>query len=179
LGEVGEQLGTSTQTVRRWVKAGELPAYKPGKEWRIRESDLAEFLEARSTPKVQTPLSPVEDEERRILAEKLPESFEELLESAETHSRWAAMPDTTWRESIEDADAEEARQIYTELEAERQATFVLRRVMFAQEDEGPRNLATRLTSRFMVRGSQAALITRDLALIKEAESAAAEALTTT
>ncbi len=51
LGEVAEVLGTSTQWVRRRVKSGELPAYKPGKEWRIREGDLNEFLETHSYPK--------------------------------------------------------------------------------------------------------------------------------
>jgi excisionase family DNA binding protein len=60
LGEVADRLGVSDQTVRRWVKAGELPAYKPGKEWRIKDSDLDSFLETRSFPKVQAPLPPPE-----------------------------------------------------------------------------------------------------------------------
>lgn len=146
---------------------------------------LVDLLEEANSPKAgrRSSLEPsfndLLEEERRLLAQNVPESFEELLEAAEAHSRWAAMPDMAWREAIEGADAEEARRIYTELEAERQATFLLRRVMFAQDDEGPRNLATRLTGRFMVRGSQAALRTRDLALIEEAELAAAEALTAT
>ncbi len=70
LGEVAELLGVHEQTVRRWVKAGELPAFKPGKEWRIRDRDLEEFLEARSFPKVQAPLQPtpeVAEEERRLI----------------------------------------------------------------------------------------------------------------
>jgi excisionase family DNA binding protein len=47
----------SDQTVRRWVKAGELAAYKPGKEYRIKGSDLEEFLKTREvSPKVQSPL---------------------------------------------------------------------------------------------------------------------------
>ena len=45
--EVGAQLQVSDQTVRRWVKSGKLAAYKPGKEWRIRPSDLEDFLESR------------------------------------------------------------------------------------------------------------------------------------
>jgi excisionase family DNA binding protein len=57
LQEVGNELGVSDQTVRRWVKAGELAAYKPGKEYRIKGSDLEEFLKSREvSPKVQASL---------------------------------------------------------------------------------------------------------------------------
>ena len=75
LNEVAEQLGTSSQTVRRWVKSGELPAYKPGKEWRIKEGDLTGFLEARSTPKVQAPLSSVEEPETAQAERRVIESL--------------------------------------------------------------------------------------------------------
>jgi excisionase family DNA binding protein len=176
---VAEQLQVDKQTVRRWIKEGRLAAVKPGLEWRIRQSDLDEFLEARSYPKVQAPLSPAEDAEQRMLQETIPPSFEEILESAGAASKWAALPDESWKETLDDADAEKARQIYDELEAERLATFWLRRAMFAQEDVEPRNLATHLTGRFMVRGSQAALKTRDVALIEGAESVAAEELAAT
>jgi excisionase family DNA binding protein len=62
LQEVGDELGVSDQTVRRWVKAGELAAYKPGKEYRIKGSDLEEFLKTREvSPKVQSSLLEFED----------------------------------------------------------------------------------------------------------------------
>jgi excisionase family DNA binding protein len=47
LEDVAERLQVSDRTVRRWVKDGKLAAYKPGREWRIRPSDLEEFLESR------------------------------------------------------------------------------------------------------------------------------------
>ena len=47
LQEVADALGVDVQTVRRWVHAGKLRAFKPGKEYRVRESDLEEFLRAR------------------------------------------------------------------------------------------------------------------------------------
>ncbi len=47
LEEVAERLGISERTVRRWIKAGDLPAYQPGREYRIRSTDLEEFLEQR------------------------------------------------------------------------------------------------------------------------------------
>jgi excisionase family DNA binding protein len=59
--EVGERLGASVYTVRRWIKAGDLPAFKPGKEYRVRQSDLEEFLRAREVrPKVpdRSPFEP-------------------------------------------------------------------------------------------------------------------------
>jgi excisionase family DNA binding protein len=58
--EVANELGVDIQTIRRWIHAGRLKAYKPGKEYRIRESDLEEFLRAREVrPKVPAP-SPYE-----------------------------------------------------------------------------------------------------------------------
>jgi excisionase family DNA binding protein len=65
LQEVGDELGVSDQTVRRWVKAGELAAYKPGKEYRIKGSDLEEFLKTREvSPKVQASLPDFGDGQR-------------------------------------------------------------------------------------------------------------------
>ena len=71
LQEVGDELGVSDQTVRRWVKAGELAAYKPGKEYRIKGSALEEFLQTREVhPKAPASSQPSFDvlleEERRI-----------------------------------------------------------------------------------------------------------------
>lgn len=65
LQEVGDELGVSDQTIRRWVKAGVLAAYKPGKEYRIKGSDLEEFLKTREvSPKVQSPLPEFGDGQR-------------------------------------------------------------------------------------------------------------------
>jgi excisionase family DNA binding protein len=47
LPEVAEKLKVSRRTVYRWIKAGDLDAYQFGREYRITESDLKEFLEAR------------------------------------------------------------------------------------------------------------------------------------
>jgi excisionase family DNA binding protein len=47
LPEAAEPLGVSVYTVRRWIKDGKLKAFKPGKEYRVREADLEEFLAAR------------------------------------------------------------------------------------------------------------------------------------
>jgi excisionase family DNA binding protein len=39
--EVAERLKLNPQTVRRWIRAGLLPAYRVGRrQWRVREQDL-------------------------------------------------------------------------------------------------------------------------------------------
>ena len=43
--EVSGLLRVSVQTVRRWIKDGELPAYKVGRGWRIRKGDLDIWLQ--------------------------------------------------------------------------------------------------------------------------------------
>jgi len=47
LDEIAQRLKVSYRTVYRWVQAKELSAYKLGTEWRVAESDLQEFLQAR------------------------------------------------------------------------------------------------------------------------------------
>jgi excisionase family DNA binding protein len=47
LQEAADRLGVSVYTVRRWIKDGKLRAIKPGKEYRVRQSDLEEFLRSR------------------------------------------------------------------------------------------------------------------------------------
>jgi len=42
--EVSNLLRVSVYTVRRWIKEGDLPAYKVGRGWRISESDLSLWL---------------------------------------------------------------------------------------------------------------------------------------
>ena len=48
LAEIAEKLKVSYRTAYRWVQAGELSAYKLGSEWRVAESDLQAFLDARN-----------------------------------------------------------------------------------------------------------------------------------
>jgi excisionase family DNA binding protein len=47
LQEVADALKVNYMTVYRWVRAGKLPAYKFGTEWRVEDSDLREFIAAR------------------------------------------------------------------------------------------------------------------------------------
>ena len=52
--EVCDQLKVSDQTVRRWIKSQALPAKSLGGKagYRIREIDLAAFLESRPNAKI-------------------------------------------------------------------------------------------------------------------------------
>jgi excisionase family DNA binding protein len=45
LSEVAGLMGVSERTVRRWIKAGNLKAYKPGRDYRIPESAVRELVE--------------------------------------------------------------------------------------------------------------------------------------
>src|ERR687894_2453602 len=45
LSEVAGLMGVSDRTVRRWIKSGKLRAYKPGRDYRIPETAVREFVE--------------------------------------------------------------------------------------------------------------------------------------
>ena len=42
--EVAAELQVSPQTVRNWIKGGELPASRAGHAWRVRRQDLDEMI---------------------------------------------------------------------------------------------------------------------------------------
>ena len=46
--EVAETLKLDAETIRRYINSKKIRAYKIGKEWRIKESDLLEFIERQS-----------------------------------------------------------------------------------------------------------------------------------
>ena len=66
--DVAERMGVSVYTVWRWVKSGQLRAYKPGKQYRIRQSDLEEFLRAREVRPKAPGRSPFEPSFNDVLA---------------------------------------------------------------------------------------------------------------
>jgi excisionase family DNA binding protein len=97
---IAEELGVDVQTVRRWIQSGKLKAFKPGKEYRVREADLEEFLEAREVrPKAprRSPSEPsfndVLNEERRSRYLNAWRAFVFKLEQ-----RWREEPPQTSRE---------------------------------------------------------------------------------
>jgi excisionase family DNA binding protein len=58
LSEVAELLNISERTARRWIKAGKLRAYKPGRDYRIPEHALRQLAqESEVHPKVKASLS--------------------------------------------------------------------------------------------------------------------------
>ena len=42
--ELAKFFGVSEQTIWRWCKAGKIPAFKIGSQWRIRQSDLNRII---------------------------------------------------------------------------------------------------------------------------------------
>lgn len=59
--EVADLLRLNHQVVLRKLQAGEIPAYKIGREWRVEQSRLLGWLEERSNQRAATP-------EQRVLA---------------------------------------------------------------------------------------------------------------
>lgn len=47
--EAARRLGVSDQTIRRLITAGELPAYRFGRQFRVSEVDLQSYLERKRT----------------------------------------------------------------------------------------------------------------------------------
>lgn len=49
--DVAELLNVSNRTVTRWIEEGKLPAFKFGKDYRIKREDLDKFVtESKVTP---------------------------------------------------------------------------------------------------------------------------------
>jgi excisionase family DNA binding protein len=47
IADVAELLQVSERTVRRWLDAGDLAAHKLGRQWRISDKDLEQYLLSR------------------------------------------------------------------------------------------------------------------------------------
>ena len=45
--QTAEHLQVSTKTICRWIKSGNLIAYRIGRQWRISESNLKAFIKMR------------------------------------------------------------------------------------------------------------------------------------
>jgi excisionase family DNA binding protein len=117
LEDVADRLQVSNQSVRRWIKAGKLAAYKPGLEWRIRPSDLEEFLETHSFPKVQAPLSSADqrrptDSEISALSRWLTHLEQRLSEGNLTREEIAHDMDAALAFGIRKAPAEYPDEIF-------------------------------------------------------------------
>lgn len=51
LSQVAERVHVPLETVRYWIYAGKLPAYKPGRSPLVREDELAAFVEGAAVDK--------------------------------------------------------------------------------------------------------------------------------
>lgn len=45
--QAATRLGVCTKTLIRWIEAGDLPAFKIGRQWRISRKDLDQYLNDR------------------------------------------------------------------------------------------------------------------------------------
>jgi excisionase family DNA binding protein len=83
LSEVAGLMGVSERTVRRWIKAGRLKAYKPGRDYRIPEAGLRVFIEeSEISPKAQAPLpleAMAEEQQRQWFLQQAPSEDERVM----------------------------------------------------------------------------------------------------
>jgi excisionase family DNA binding protein len=72
--EVADRLGVTAETVLRWTRRGELPAFRlPGGAIRFREADLDDWLEEHATADTATRESPdTRNRARRLGPYRLP-----------------------------------------------------------------------------------------------------------
>jgi excisionase family DNA binding protein len=59
--EVADRFGLTVETILRWTRSGELPAFKLGTAVRYREADLEAWLEQRATGPAPRGVSPTRD----------------------------------------------------------------------------------------------------------------------
>jgi excisionase family DNA binding protein len=52
--ELAKFFGVSAQTIWRWCKAGKIPAFKIGSQWKIRQSDLNKIINQKVTKNNKT-----------------------------------------------------------------------------------------------------------------------------
>lgn len=53
LSEAANLLQVSTRTLQRMIRNGQLPAFKVGGQWRLRETQLRQWVESRETSPVK------------------------------------------------------------------------------------------------------------------------------
>jgi excisionase family DNA binding protein len=90
-GEIAEMLQMNVQVIARKLQYGELVGYKIGKDWRVKESDLMQWLEKHSNQALQNPgekvigrfikngrfeTLPVQDKKRKYILEYILRQFE-------------------------------------------------------------------------------------------------------
>ena len=79
--EVANKLAVSVKSVRNWLRQGKLKGIKVGRLWRIRESDLEEFLKMGESPPLRSYSKSQIEEFLKLdrLDPKLAEKLERLL----------------------------------------------------------------------------------------------------
>jgi len=54
LSEAADLLQVSTRTLQRMIRNSQLPAFKVGGQWRVRETQLRQWIENRESPLVKS-----------------------------------------------------------------------------------------------------------------------------
>jgi excisionase family DNA binding protein len=82
LSDVAGLMGVSERTVRRWIKAGKLRAFKPGRDYRIPESAVRTFVEESEISPKAGSRSSLEPSFNDVLAEERRDDIFEVVRNA-------------------------------------------------------------------------------------------------
>src|ERR671926_718256 len=91
LSEVAGLMGVSERTIRRWIKAGKLRAYKPGRDYKIPESGLRQFIEESEISPKGGSRSPFEQTFNGLLEEEQRTAWEDAAANARRFRDWAGV----------------------------------------------------------------------------------------
>ncbi len=97
-------------------------------------------------------------------------AIEGVLEKAGASTRWAAVSDEEWAETLEKASGEEARDIDIEIENERKKTFDIRLSIFREGAQIEKRAQALMHKRYLLRGAAAARKTKDPQAIAKANA---------
>jgi excisionase family DNA binding protein len=52
LEEIAKHIGVNKDTIRNWIEKGVIPAYKVGKQWKFRISEIDEWIKSGASAKI-------------------------------------------------------------------------------------------------------------------------------
>ncbi len=122
LRDAADALGISEVTARRWVKAGKLKAYQPGRKYLIPASAIEELLEGAEAPKVLLPFDVLEVR-AEVIQQVGTESGKALVDALDAeHVRRLEDWSLAELEAAEDALLNEHRQLAKSMPSPTDAT---------------------------------------------------------
>jgi len=52
LDEIAQHIGVNKDTIRNWIEKGDIPAYKVGKQWKVKVSEIDDWIKSGKSAKI-------------------------------------------------------------------------------------------------------------------------------